>query len=96
VQIIPVDIKTHGKYCAKLVKRLLNELIRSKCDERDERLAKKIRDAQIKKIPYQLVIGDNEIKNKTISFRKYGSEKSEELKLSKFISMLKKEVKIKK
>ena len=72
--------------------KLENKNIRIKLDDSDERLSKKIREAQISKIPYQLVIGDNELKNKTVSYRLYSSDEVKTESLEKFISNLEKEI----
>jgi threonyl-tRNA synthetase len=67
-------------------------LIRVEFDNSDERLAKKIRDAQIQKIPYQIVIGDNEIKNNSVSYRLYGQQDSHEVPFSEFEKILKEQI----
>lgn len=96
VMIIPVNNENHLKYCEQLCKRLLKAGIKAKVDSQDDRLAKKIRDAQIKKIPYQLIIGDTEVANKTITYRKYGQQDSPNINISGFVKMLKAEIKNKK
>jgi threonyl-tRNA synthetase len=57
-------------------------------DNSDERLAKRIRDAQIQKIPYQLIIGDQEIKNNSVSYRRYGEQTSSTVDFKDFVKML--------
>lgn len=88
ITIIPVDNEKHIKYCEKIYQKLIDANFRTKIDNRDERLNKKIREAQISKSKFNIIIGDNEIKNKTISFRKYGEEKTTTLKINDFIKML--------
>jgi threonyl-tRNA synthetase len=87
--IIPVDLNKHVDYCEKLQKAFNRRHIRVRYDNGDERLGKKIRDAQIKKIPYQIVIGDNEITNKTISYREYGKQESVSVSLPNFFKLIK-------
>ena len=87
VQLIPV-VDKHIKYCKELEQKLLNANIRVAVDNSDERLGKKIRNAQIKKIPYQLVIGDEEIKSGNISYREYGKQDVTTLSLDKFIKLI--------
>jgi threonyl-tRNA synthetase len=55
-------------------------------------LAKRIRDAQIQKIPFQVIIGDNEIKNQSVSYRRYGEQESKEMPFKEFVSLLKKQI----
>jgi threonyl-tRNA synthetase len=62
----------------------------------DDRLSKRIRNAQIQKIPYQLVIGDEEINKKTISYREYGKQESHETTIKAFLDILSKQIKDKK
>lgn len=92
VQIIPVNNKIHLDYCNKIAKELENEKIRIKLDDSDERLSKKIRDAQVSKIPYQLVIGDNEMKNRTVSYRLYSQNDVKTKSLNEFIKKIKKQL----
>lgn len=96
VCIIPVEINKHDKYCSKLSKAFNRRFIRAIYDNNDERLGKKIRDAQIKKIPYQIIIGDNEINNKNISYREYGKQKSISITLPDFFKLLRNRIKSKK
>ncbi|WP_338983114.1 threonine--tRNA ligase [Spiroplasma endosymbiont of Othius punctulatus] len=94
IEIIPVLDKFNDE-ASKLAKELKSELIRTHVDLRDERLSYKVREAQMKKIPYQVIIGEDEIKGKNISFRKYGSKETETIKKDKFIEKIIKEIKTK-
>ncbi len=75
VQIIPVS-KVHLDYCLKIQTELKQLGVRVKIDDRNEKLGYKIREAQIQKIPYVAVLGDNEVKEETINVRKYGEQQS--------------------
>ena len=75
------------------LKLLLQNNIRLEVDERDEKLGYKIREAQTKKIPYQLVVGDNEVQNNLLTVRKYGSKETETLSVEDFIKNLTEEIK---
>ncbi|MBQ6970133.1 hypothetical protein IJQ19_00680 [bacterium] len=66
--------------------------MRVKIDDSDERLGKKIRNAQIKKIPYQIVVGDAEIKSNSISYREYGKQVVNKLAFKAFINKLVKQI----
>jgi threonyl-tRNA synthetase len=66
------------------------KFIRSEVDLRNERISKKIRDGQISKTPYLLILGDNEQNEKTISYREYGQENTEILKIDEFLEKIEK------
>ena len=60
ISIIPVNFDVHGGYCDEIKAKLLENNLRVEIDTRDEKLSYKMREAQKKKIPYILVIGDKE------------------------------------
>ena len=93
VKLIPVNNKYHLDYCLKLMDSLKEKGIRVEIDERDEKLGYKIRKAQTKKIPYQLVIGDKELENNQVNYRKYGEQKQTAVSQKAFIELIVKEVK---
>lgn len=66
--------------------------IRVKRDIRSEKLGYKIREAQIQKVPYVLVIGDKEVENGSVNVRKYGEEKSEVVSLTEFMENVQNEI----
>ncbi len=86
--IIPVNKDLHLKYAKELDKKLKALDIRANLDLRDEKLGYIIRDNIMKKIPYQIIIGDNEVKDKSISFRKYGTNSNETIKLNEFLKLV--------
>lgn len=89
IQILPVNPSIHGEYANKLNNEFLQLGYRSEVDSRDERLAKRIREAQISKIPYQLIIGDEEVNNENlITFRCYGEQEDKKCTLSEFKKIL--------
>lgn len=92
VVVIPVNMKYHEKYATKVLNFLKENNIRCDIDLRDEKLGYKIREAQTKKIPYQIIIGDKEKDEKIITYRKYQSDISKSLKLKDFIKDLKLEI----
>lgn len=92
VKIIPVNVEIHTEYAQKLVSILKEQGIRVEIDLREEKLGYKIREAQTKKIPYQLVIGDEEVNNNTVNARKYGSSKTDVFALQDFVNHLQKEI----
>ncbi|WP_353181955.1 threonine--tRNA ligase [Parapedobacter lycopersici] len=70
--VLPISEK-YEEYAKKLLESLNNSDIRGLVDLRDEKIGRKIRDAEIKKIPYMLIIGEKEVENGTVSVRKHGS-----------------------
>lgn len=89
VKIIPVSNSVHEEYTKEINLALKQAGYRVENDFREEKLSYKIREAQVSKIPYQLVIGDNEVSNKLITYRKYGSEEQITVTLDEFIELLK-------
>lgn len=87
-KIIPVNLEFHKEYCDKLVNKFIRAGIRFETDYRDEKLGKKIREAQIAKIPYQLVVGDDEVKNNTITYREYGKTEQTTVTIDEFINLV--------
>ncbi|MCM3759690.1 threonine--tRNA ligase [Alkalihalobacillus oceani] len=93
VQVIPVSPHVHLDY-AKQVQEQLQQLgARVHIDERDEKIGYKIREAQMQKIPYMLVIGDKEMEAGAVNVRKYGEQDSQSVPLAQFIEQLSAEVK---
>ncbi|KUP05561.1 threonyl-tRNA synthase [Bacillus coahuilensis p1.1.43] len=92
VQVIPVSPDVHFDYAKKVQEELRSAGIRADLDSRDEKIGYKIREAQMQKIPYMLVVGDNEIEEEAVNVRKYGEQKSETLPFAEFFTALKKEV----
>lgn len=95
-KVIPVNPNSHGDYSRKLSKELNDLGFRAECDDRNEKLGYRLREAQVKKIPIQLIIGDNEVNDNTITFRRHGSKDSTTLSFAKFTDIMLEEVKNKK
>jgi threonyl-tRNA synthetase len=93
VQVIPVSPDVHFDYAKQVQEQLQAEGIRVELDDRNEKIGYKIREAQMQKTPYMLVVGDNETAEKAVNVRKYGEQKSETVPFEDFISALKAEVK---
>ena len=92
VNIIPVNNKYHLEYAEKIKKELENEDIRVNLDDREEKLGYKIREAQIKKYPYNLILGQKEVDEGNISYRLHGKEETHTLDTKEFINKLKEEI----
>lgn len=93
VNIVPVNMKYHDEYCQKIFNLLNNEDIRVSYDDSKESLGKKLRQSNLMKNPYTLVIGDNEKDNNIISYRKYNREEMNSLSIDDFIKFIKEEIK---
>ena len=90
--LIPVSLEAHGDAVEAMHKRMREEGFRVEMDLRNEKLGYKIREAQTSKIPYQLVIGDQEVADGTVNVRRYGQKDSETMSLEDFISMMHQQV----
>ncbi len=95
VRILPITDRAN-KYATKILEKLKNIGIRATLDDRNEKVGYKIREASSLKIPYQIIVGDNEVENKSISIRGRGNENKSGLKLKDFVERLKNEIKTKK
>ena len=93
VNIVPVNMKYHDKYCQKIKQILVDEDIRVSYDNSKEQMGKKIRQSNVMKNPYTLIIGDNERDNNLISFRKYGNEDTISMSIEEFIKFINIEIK---
>ncbi|MBR3897924.1 MAG: threonine--tRNA ligase [Bacilli bacterium] len=92
VNIIPVNNEYHLEYAKKIEEKLRKQNIRVSLDSRDEKLSYKMRESQIKKIPYTLILGDKEMEEGNISYRQYSSKETTKVKTQDFIKKIKKEI----
>ncbi|WP_336823453.1 threonine--tRNA ligase [Sporosarcina sp. USHLN248] len=88
VEMIPVSPDAHLNYANELKDKLVAAGIRVDLDSRDEKLGYKIREAQVQKIPYMLVLGDKEVESGEVNVRKYGEQKSESMPFDEFLKEL--------
>ena len=95
VSIIPVNPELHNDYAEEIRDLLQQNNIRVELDSRNEKLGYRLREAQTRKIPYNLIIGDQEKENRTISFRLFGEKDTTTLPLEEFIEKLKEEIETK-
>ncbi len=89
--ILPVSEK-HEKYAEKVLNSLENAEIRGLVDSRNETIGKKIREAEMSKIPFMLIVGDQEAEDQTISVRKHGGEEIGTISVEDFAQLVKKEI----
>ncbi|HCY1943502.1 TPA: threonine--tRNA ligase [Staphylococcus aureus] len=96
VQIIPVNVDLHYDYARQLQDELKSQGVRVSIDDRNEKMGYKIREAQMQKIPYQIVVGDKEVENNQVNVRQYGSQDQEIVEKDEFIWNLVDEIRLKK
>ena len=89
ILIVSENFKNYGE---KVLNILENDEIRAHLDDRNETVGKKIRESEINKIPFMIVVGENEVKNNTISIRRHHGDDLGEMKIEKFIDIIKKEI----
>ena len=92
VNIIPVNNEYHLDYASELYEMFDKENIRVELDSRDEKLSYKMRESQTRKIPYTVVLGDNEKNNKEVTYRKFGSKESTTVSVKDFIKLIHDEI----
>ena len=96
INVIPVNNEYHLEYAKSLVSKLESLGFRVNLDSRDEKLGYKMREAQLKKYPYNLIIGQSEVDSNTLSYRLHGSSDTVTLEVDDFINKISEEIKDKK
>ena len=89
---IPVNPNVHNDYAQQLTDKLAAAGFRIQNDNRNEKLGYRLREAQIKKVPVQIIVGDNEVNDSLVTFRRHGSKDSETVSVDKFIEMMQNEI----
>ena len=92
VVIIPVHQEKHIDYAQKVCEVLRENGVRVHVDNRNEKLGYRIREAQMHKTPYQLVLGDKEVEAGAVNVRKFGKEGSESMSLDDFLNRITDEI----
>lgn len=96
VMVMPVNSEYQGKYASKVYDYLIEHNIKTEIDIRNEKLGYRMRESQLRKIPYTLILGDNEMKENKISYRVFGSQETTTVTWEEFLSLLEENVKSKK
>ena len=89
ILIVGENFKNYGQ---KVLNILENHEIRAHLDDRNETVGKKIRESEMKKIPFMIVVGENEVKNNSVSIRRHHGDDLGEMKIEEFVDIVKKEV----
>ena len=95
VKILPITDK-HADYAYELKKKMFDLGLRVEVDDRNEKTGYKIREAQVKKIPYALVVGDQEVENGTVTVRRYGEKETQSMSAEDFIKLVQEKIASKK
>jgi len=92
VMVLPVSEK-HEKYAEKVLNSLENHEIRGLIDARNETIGKKIREGEMSKVPFMIIVGDQETQEQTVSVRKHGGESLGSINVETFVSIIDQEIK---
>ena len=92
VKVLPVNNEYHLEYAKEVTKLLQEAGLKVEMDAREEKLGYRIREGQMEKVPYLLVLGNNERDEKTVTYRQHGQQKQITVPFDEFVSMLKKEI----
>ena len=92
VQVMPVNSEYQGEYAKDVYNLLRDNDIRVELDDRNEKLGYRLRESQIRKIPYTLILGDQEKESKSISYRLFGDKETTTISQEEFIKLIKDEI----
>ncbi len=90
--VIPVNPNIHYEYARDLVDKMMKKGYRVKLDDRNEKLGYRIREAQVKKVTMQIVIGDHEVADNTVTIRRHGQKESLTLSQEEFFAAVDREI----
>jgi threonyl-tRNA synthetase len=91
IAILPISEKYH-QYAASLMKVMEEYDITGSVDQRDEKIGRKIRDAEVKKIPFMLIVGEKEEQDGLVSVRKHGTGDLGQMSRDDFIKLVQSEI----
>ncbi len=92
VKVIPVNPELHSEYGEEITNLLKDNDIRAELDNRNEKLGYRLREAQTEKVPYTLILGDQEKENSTISYRLFGQKDTTTVSKEEFVNLIKEEI----
>ncbi len=93
INVIPVNNQYHLEYANEIFNSLNDKEFRVELDKRDEKLGYKMRESQTRKIPYTLILGQKEVDDNLVSYRKFQSQETTTVTLEEFIDLIKNEIK---
>ena len=92
VSVIPVNPEFHQEYGEKIRDLLLDNNVRVELDTRNEKLGYRLREAQTRKIPYTIILGDQEKENQTVSYRLFGQKDTTTVSQEEFVELINHEI----
>ena len=92
VKVIPVNPEFQGEYAKEVTEMLKENDIRAELDDRNEKLGYRLREAQTEKVPFTLILGDQEKENATISYRLFGQKDTTTVSKEEFVKLIKEEI----
>lgn len=92
VKVLPISEK-HVEYANQLAKQMRHDYVRVEVDDRNEKIGYKIRQAQMEKVPYMLVVGDKEMEDNSVNVRKHGGDELGTVPFEEFFNAIKTEIK---
>lgn len=92
IALLPVKNDVHLSYTKELQDLFEKEHLRVKVDDREEKLGYRLRESQVLKIPYTIVIGDQEKENRTVTYRRYGEKEQHTVTILEFLDLIQKEI----
>lgn len=92
VKVIPVNPEFQGEYAKEVTEMLKENDIRTELDDRNEKLGYRLREAQTEKVPFTLILGDQEKENATISYRLFGQKDTTTVSKEEFVKLIKEEI----
>ncbi|WP_455682205.1 threonine--tRNA ligase [Thomasclavelia sp.] len=92
VKVLPVNNEYHLDYAKEVTELLQKNGFKVEIDAREEKLGYRIREGQMEKVPYLLVLGNNERDEKTVTYRKHGQQKQTTVPFDEFVTMLKQQI----
>ena len=92
VKVLPISEK-HVEYANQLAKQMRHDYVRVEVDDRNEKIGYKIRQAQMEKVPYMLVVGDKEMEDNSVNVRKHGGDELGTVPFDEFFNSIKTEIK---
>ena len=94
IALLPVNNNFHLEYAQKLYQEMKDHGLRVELDDSNDKLGYRMRNAQMRKIPYTIVLGDHERDENTVTYRKYGQKEQVTVKVNDFIAMIDEEIKL--
>lgn len=92
VNVLPVNNAYHLDYCKEVYNILRDKDIRVELDDSNDKLGYRMRNSQVKKYPFTLVIGDHERDDRTVTYRRFGSNEQITVGLEAFVELIQKEI----